>query len=146
MSRTALTLAQQDGQEIVCSVALLREEARVRWAEEREKRNHLLGGGAKAQLLGIQFDVEVVAAGSNLLSKLVALLSGILGIVLICEFYTEHAAEQRASGVRWKFERHSRQNCSGGSHVRGSEILLDFHDKTGVKDSFSVAAGGRDAL
>lgn len=113
MSRTTLALAQQDGQEIVCGIALLREDARVRGAEEPEKSNHLLGGGAKSELFGIELDVEVVAAGGYLLSKLVALLSGVLGVVLICELYTEHAAEQRARGVRRKFER----NRSGSSHV-----------------------------
>ena len=69
---------------------------RVRAAEEREKSNHLLGGGAKSELLGIEFDVEVVAAGGYLLSELIALLAGVLRVVLICESYAKHAAEQRA--------------------------------------------------
>jgi hypothetical protein len=62
---------------------------------QRESSNYLLGGGAKPELLGVEFNVEVVAAGSYLLSQLVALLAGILGVVLVHEFYAKHAAEKR---------------------------------------------------
>ncbi len=55
-------------------------EARVRdeGGEGKERSNDLLGSGAKLELLCIEFDVEVVAAGGNLLSELVALLARIL--------------------------------------------------------------------
>ena len=62
---------------------------------QRESSNYLLGGGAKPELLGIEFNVEAVAAGGNLLSQLVALLAGILGVVLVLKIYAKHAAEKR---------------------------------------------------
>ena len=44
-----------------------------------------------------------------------------------------------------KFERHSRRNAQR-LFARGSEVLFDFHDETGVKDGFIVSAGGGDPL
>jgi hypothetical protein len=49
--------------------------------------------------LGIEFNVEVVAAGGYLLSQLVALLAGVLGVVLVLKIYAKHAAEKR-TGLR----------------------------------------------
>jgi hypothetical protein len=78
--RAAFALAEKHSQQIVCSVTLLMAEARVRdeGGEGKERSNDLLGGGAKIKLLRIEFDVEVVAAGGNFLSELIALLARIL--------------------------------------------------------------------
>ena len=34
----------------------------------------------------------------------------------------------------------------GSQHSRGSEILLDFHEKPGMKNSLRIATGGGDTF
>jgi len=100
--------------------------------------NHLLAGRTKAELLGIKFESNRVVAGSNLLGKFITNFARIFGIILVAIFDAEHAsAKKRGDASGTEVSDAARE----WGHARGSEVLLDFQNKTGVKYGFGVTIG-----